>query len=190
MTSQPGPTPPDPRSAASGRDHGGAAQDQQQGQQQGQQQEQQSPPSPEGPGQQRAQRAQGAQAIVRDRSLRSWLRPFRRAELITDAHRTPSQNRRHRERVYAVIQGIRLPLIVVSLAIYSLAHNPGLAGALFFISIPLPWIAVVIANGRGEPRDRRAPQVYKPAVARELYERQTQLNAAQRRELGTGSPDE
>lgn len=182
MTSQPGPTPPDPRSAASGRDHG-AAQDQQQGQQQGHQ----SPPSSEGPGQ---QRAQGAQAIVRGRSLRSWLRPFRRAELITDAHRTPSQNRRHRERVYAVIQGIRLPLIVVSLAIYSLAHNPGLAGALFFISIPLPWIAVVIANGRGEPRDRRAPQVYKPAVARELYERQTQLNAAQRRELGTGSPDE
>ena len=33
--------------------------------------------------------------------------------------------------------------------------------------MPLPWIAVVIANGVGQPRDPRRPQIYKPQVARE-----------------------
>ena len=44
--------------------------------------------------------------------------------------------------------------------------------------MPLPWIAVVIANGVGEPHDPRRKQVYKPQVARERAAYQQQLLAS------------
>ena len=50
-----------------------------------------------------------------------------------------------------------------------LLHNLVLAAIFTVISVPLPWIAVVIANAVGETHDPRKPQVYKPAVNREAY---------------------
>ncbi|MDN6246938.1 MAG: DUF3099 domain-containing protein, partial [Corynebacterium casei] len=35
------------------------------------------------------------------------------------------------------------------------------------ITIPLPWIAVVFANARGQKRDPRERNTYKPALARQ-----------------------
>ncbi|WP_245622077.1 DUF3099 domain-containing protein [Corynebacterium oculi] len=91
----------------------------------------------------------------------------RRVALITDAHRTPEQNLRHRERLYGIMQGVRLPLIFLAMLALVAWDNWWVAGALFCVSIPMPWLAVVVANGRGEPRDPRAQQVYKPALARQ-----------------------
>ncbi|MBC3185412.1 DUF3099 domain-containing protein [Corynebacterium sp. zg-331] len=93
--------------------------------------------------------------------------PRRRVALITDAHRTPEQNLRHRERLYGIMQGVRLPLIALALLALVAWNNWVIAGVLFCVSIPMPWIAVVIANGRGEPRDPRVRRVYKPALARQ-----------------------
>lgn len=113
--------------------------------------------------------------VRRRRRFRFW--PSRRAHLITDARRTPAQNRQHRERVYAILQGSRVPFLLLSALTYMVWHEIYVSALLFLVSVPLPWIAVVLANGRGEPRDERMPQVYKPAAERARRE------AAQQRHL-------
>ncbi|AKA96834.1 DUF3099 domain-containing protein [Corynebacterium ulcerans] len=90
-----------------------------------------------------------------------------RVELVTDAKKSPSEDRHHREVVYSWIQGLRIPFLLAAMAAYIWMHNMVLSVILFIICVPLPWIAVVIANGVGEKRDPRAPTVYKPAAARE-----------------------
>lgn len=72
--------------------------------------------------------------------------------LITDASYTPEQNRQSREKQYAVLQGLRLPFIVAAVAA-AWANWWVLAGILFVVSVPLPWIAVVRGNAQGEVRD-------------------------------------
>lgn len=95
--------------------------------------------------------------------------PRRRADvpLITSARQSPQENRHRRQVVYAIMQWSRIPLLVLSGVIIVYWQNWIAATLVLVISVPLPWIAVVIANGVGEPRDRRAPQVYKPQAARE-----------------------
>lgn len=98
--------------------------------------------------------------------------------LITDAVTTPEQNRRSREKQYAVLQGLRLPFILAAIA--TAWQNWWIVAAvLFVVSVPLPWIAVVLGNAQGEKRDPRSKNVYKPAVARE----EQRLAAARRAEL-------
>ncbi|MEJ5996899.1 DUF3099 domain-containing protein [Corynebacterium sp. H130] len=86
--------------------------------------------------------------------------------LITDAERSPLENWEHRKRVYNWIQFSRVPFLLAAGASYMWLHNWILATILFVISVPLPGIAVVIANGAGEPKDERTKQVYKPQIAR------------------------
>ncbi|CAB0910057.1 hypothetical protein FRC0420_01582 [Corynebacterium diphtheriae] len=105
-----------------------------------------------------------------------------RVELVTDASRGPEQDRHHREVVYAWLQGLRIPFLIASMATYMWWHNVVVSVILFVICIPLPWIAVVIANGVGEKRDPRKKAVYKPAVAREQAE-YVALNQTNRRAL-------
>lgn len=107
---------------------------------------------------------------------RHWLPGSKRrnAALITDAPVTAAQDRHHREKVYAILQGLRLPFLALSAIAYVWMENWLLSMIFFIISIPLPWISVVIANGHGKPRDRRTPAVYKPAAYREWQESMTQ----------------
>ncbi|MDY5785966.1 DUF3099 domain-containing protein [Corynebacterium sp.] len=118
----------------------------------------------------------------------------RRGALITDATRSPEQNLRSRERTYMVLQLLRLPFIVASIVSAWTFDNWWLAGILFVISVPLPWIAVMIGNGQGEKRDPRARNVYKPAVQREHerleMQRRAELEARPQTAEGTkGSGD-
>ncbi|EPD70310.1 hypothetical protein HMPREF1219_00749 [Corynebacterium pyruviciproducens ATCC BAA-1742] len=95
-----------------------------------------------------------------------WATHVRRSssvELITDQQkRTPWQNHEHRKVIYMWLQGMRIPFLVMSAISYLIWQNILLSWCLFLISIPLPWISVVIANGVGEPRDKREQNVYKP----------------------------
>lgn len=100
--------------------------------------------------------------------------------LITDATFSPEQNRRSRESRYLLLQGIRLPFIALSMLAAFAWHNWWLAAVFFVISIPLPWISVMVANGQGEVRDARSKNVYKPALARE----EMRLEEARRAQLG------
>lgn len=104
--------------------------------------------------------------------------------LITDAQHTPEQNRRSREVQYAIMQGLRLPFIALALLFGFVWNNWWIAAVLFTISVPLPWISVMVANGQGEVRDARTKNVYKPAVQREAM----RLEAARQAQLDAGGP--
>ena len=106
--------------------------------------------------------------------------------LITDKKRTQSQDIRHRRRIYNIIQISRVPLLAFAGLCWMMWGLWWLAAIIFVISIPLPWIAVVIANARGEPRDPRERAVYKPALIREMNE-QLRLEAERARALEAGS---
>lgn len=126
-------------------------------------------------------------------SRSSRIRGLRRhPELITQITRTPAQNRHHRETVYLWLQGLRLPLIFAGLGVLIAWDGPAawiVAMILLVIGVPFPWIAVVIANGHGEPRDRRIPQVYKPAVARRQVALSQQSPRAVGRAVGYAADD-
>ncbi|WJY97726.1 DUF3099 domain-containing protein [Corynebacterium fournieri] len=113
---------------------------------------------------------------------RRMFRRRRSRELITDASYTHEQNIQSRERQYALLQGLRLPFIVAAMAA-AWAHWWVLAGVLFVVSVPLPWIAVVRGNAQGEVRDTRQKNVYKPAAAR-----QQQRMLAQQQRAALDSP--
>ncbi|WP_084161933.1 DUF3099 domain-containing protein [Nocardia sp. BMG51109] len=94
-------------------------------------------------------------------------RPSRRSEgyfpgedrhpaLITEA--APSLEQQHRDRVrrYTVIMAFRIPCLVLAALAYGLWANPWISLAIIGVSIPLPWIAVLIANDR-PPRRKDEP---------------------------------
>lgn len=91
--------------------------------------------------------------------------------MITDARGSLIRNYDHRKHTYAILQWSRIPLLLLSGVFYMWWHLPWLAAIFMIVSIPMPWIAVVIANGVGEPADKRQPRVYKPAVVREQNRR-------------------
>ena len=72
--------------------------------------------------------------------------------LITDAPASPAQQRADRTRRYTFLMGGRLVLFVLAALVYPL--SAWLAVALLALSIPLPWMAVLIAND-APPRSRR-----------------------------------
>lgn len=112
----------------------------------------------------------------------------RRAALITNLHRSVEENRHSRERVYAILQGVRIPLLILSAITLFWLENWPLSLLLFAISIPLPAVAVILANEKGEKRDPRAPNVYKPALMREEARRQ-ELEAIRQRELAAADAE-
>lgn len=65
--------------------------------------------------------------------------------LITDAQRSYEEELAVRKRRYKIMMGMRIPFMIAAVACYSI---PWLAVGLLIISIPLPWIAVLIANDR------------------------------------------
>ena len=68
--------------------------------------------------------------------------------LITDKKRTHSQDIRHRRRIYNIIQISRVPLLAFAGLCWMMWGLWWVAAIIFVISIPLPWIAVVIANAQ------------------------------------------
>ncbi|AKK03313.1 DUF3099 domain-containing protein [Corynebacterium epidermidicanis] len=92
--------------------------------------------------------------------------------LITDAKRSPLDDLEHRKRVYYFLQSTRIPFLLASAGTYMWLHLVWLSVLLFVVSIPMPWIAVVIANGHGEAKDRRTQQTYKPQAARQVARQQ------------------
>ncbi|GAB2728448.1 DUF3099 domain-containing protein [Nocardia thraciensis] len=80
----------------------------------------------------------------------------RRPALITEA--APSLEQQHRARVrrYTMIMAFRIPCLILAAVAYGLWANPLISLAIIGVSIPLPWIAVLIANDR-PPRRKDEP---------------------------------
>src|ERR1700736_4664085 len=77
--------------------------------------------------------------------------------LITAA--APSYEVQHRQRVrkYLTIMSFRVPALLLAAVAYGMWHNGLLSLAIIAVSIPLPWIAVLIANDR-PPRRAEEPR--------------------------------
>lgn len=65
--------------------------------------------------------------------------------LITDAAMSYEEELAIRKRRYTITMAMRLPLMFAGALCY---QTPWLALTLLVLSVPLPWIAVVIANDR------------------------------------------
>ncbi len=68
------------------------------------------------------------------------------AVLITAAERSYDEQRRDRVRKYTIMMACRIPALVIGAIVYSATGNPWLPLAIIALSIPLPWMAVLIAN--------------------------------------------
>lgn len=65
--------------------------------------------------------------------------------LITDAPMSYEEQLAHRKSRYKIMMGMRIPLMIAAVAFY---QYPWVAVGLLVLSIPLPWMAVLIANDR------------------------------------------
>jgi Protein of unknown function (DUF3099) len=77
--------------------------------------------------------------------------------LITAA--APAYEVQHRQRVrkYLTIMSFRVPALLLAAFAYGLWHNGLISLAIIAASIPLPWVAVLIANDR-PPRRADEPR--------------------------------
>ncbi|MGV0717786.1 DUF3099 domain-containing protein [Mycolicibacterium sp. XJ662] len=92
-----------------------------------------------------------------------------RPVLITRA--APAYEEQHRQRVrkYLVLMSVRVPALVFAAIAYGIWHNGLISLAIIVISIPLPWMAVLIANDR-PPRRADEPRRYNGERHHEAFE--------------------
>jgi hypothetical protein len=82
-----------------------------------------------------------------------------RPVLITAA--APSYEEQHRARVrkYVTLMACRIPALILAAVAYGVWENGLISLAIIVVSVPLPWIAVLIANDR-PPRRAEEPRRY------------------------------
>ena len=82
-----------------------------------------------------------------------------RPVLITGA--APAYEDQHRQRVrkYLTLMSFRIPAMVLAALAYGIWENGLISLAIIVVSIPLPWMAVLIANDR-PPRRAEEPRRY------------------------------
>ncbi|MDT5412476.1 MAG: hypothetical protein QOG14_4696 [Mycobacterium sp.] len=68
-------------------------------------------------------------------------------------------------RKYLTIMSFRIPALLLAAVAYGMWHNGLLSLAIVAVSIPLPWIAVLIANDR-PPRRADEPRRFDKPVRR------------------------
>ncbi|GAA1480576.1 hypothetical protein GCM10009624_10160 [Gordonia sinesedis] len=82
------------------------------------------------------------------------------AFLITDAQESLDAQHRARVRKYLFLMSFRVPALLIAGIVYASTGSGLWALAIVGISIPLPWVAVLIANDR-PPRKRGEVPLYK-----------------------------
>ena len=85
--------------------------------------------------------------------------------LITDAARSYEEEFSTRKRRYSIMMGMRIPCLVLAAVLYQI---PWLAASLIILSIPLPWMAVLIANDRLPLKASRFSRHREVSAARQL----------------------
>jgi Protein of unknown function (DUF3099) len=89
--------------------------------------------------------------------------------LITDAAVSYEEQYAARKRRYVLLMGGRLLLFVLAAVTYTL--SPWLAAGLLALSVPLPWMAVLIANDAPARRTEDTHRVVTTAPVRQLERR-------------------
>lgn len=85
-----------------------------------------------------------------------------RPVLITRAAHSYEEQHRQRVRKYLKLMFWRIPAFLGAAAAYGIWHNGLLSLAILAASIPLPWMAVLIANDR-PPRSAEEPRRFPDA---------------------------
>ncbi|MFN3004698.1 DUF3099 domain-containing protein [Mycolicibacterium wolinskyi] len=82
-----------------------------------------------------------------------------RPVLITRA--APAYEEQHRQRVrkYLTLMAFRIPALILAAVAYSVWENGLVSLSIILVSVPLPWMAVLIANDR-PPRRAEEPRRY------------------------------
>jgi hypothetical protein len=78
--------------------------------------------------------------------------------LITDAALSYEEELAVRKRRYTIMMSLRIPFMILAAAFYQI---PWLAVTLLVLSIPLPWVAVLVANDR-LPKKAEKSNRYRP----------------------------
>jgi hypothetical protein len=104
--------------------------------------------------------------------------------LITAA--APSYEVQHRQRVrkYLTIMSFRIPALLLAALAYGMWHN----GLISLASIPLPWVAVLIANDR-PPRRADEPRRFDEPVRRTPLFPTAERPAIERRSRSVPQPE-
>jgi hypothetical protein len=88
-----------------------------------------------------------------------------RPVLITAAATPYEEQHRQRVRKYLTIMSFRIPALILAAVAYGLWHNGLISLAIIAVSLPLPWIAVLIANDR-PPRRAEEPRRFNDGARR------------------------
>lgn len=88
-----------------------------------------------------------------------------RPVLITGAALSYDEQHRQRVRKYLTLMAFRVPALILAAVAYGTWHNGLVSLAIIALSLPLPWIAVLIANDR-PPRRAEEPRRYDDAHQR------------------------
>ena len=64
-------------------------------------------------------------------------------------------------RKYLTLMLCRVPALILAAVAYGIWHNGLISLAIILVSVPLPWIAVLVANDR-PPRRAEEPRRYAP----------------------------
>ncbi|MFI6866766.1 DUF3099 domain-containing protein [Nocardia sp. NPDC050406] len=76
--------------------------------------------------------------------------------LITEAQTSLEQQHRDRVRRYTILMAFRIPCLILAAVAYSMWENWVISLLIIGVSIPLPWVAVLVANDR-PPRSKDEP---------------------------------
>lgn len=82
-----------------------------------------------------------------------------RPVLITRAAAPYDEQHRERVRKYLTLMFWRIPALILAAVAYGIWHNGLISLAIIVVSVPLPWMAVLIANDR-PPRRAEEPRRY------------------------------
>jgi hypothetical protein len=103
-----------------------------------------------------------------------------RPVLITRAAAPYEEQHRERVRKYLTLMFWRIPALILAAIAYGIWENGLISLAIILISVPLPWMAVLIANDR-PPRRAEEPRRYDrqriplfPTAERPAIERRVQ----------------
>ena len=85
-----------------------------------------------------------------------------RPVLITTAAPSYEEERRARVRKYVTLMACRVPALILAAVAYGAWHNGLISLLIVAVSVPLPWMAVLIANDRA-PRRSDEPRRFHDA---------------------------
>ncbi len=85
--------------------------------------------------------------------------------LITAAAPSYEEEQRTRIRKYLTLMAFRVPALILAAVAYGAWHNGLISLAIVGVSVPLPWMAVLIANDR-PPRRPEEPRRFDAAPRR------------------------